>query len=336
MMPKYNFDRIKVLVTSACNSNCTHCFRFRDKNTFTLSPEKLIEIVDFGIINGCRNFSFSGGEFFTHPFAYGLIDYCISKNVNISILTNALELDRDYFGKNDKKDLISFQVSVDGMEYQHDLRRGQGAYKRTIENVEFLYSCGYKIAAKMVLDEHNYTDFLDVIKLPWFYQVLVLPVADFSGNTDLSVVSDGMKMYEETVMLIYKQMATYHTSQYHCNCFPNEIAIKYNGEVFPCTEAREHDEFSMGNITSRSIADVISTYDNSTENKMKCRDIRVESCAQCEFNEICHQGCRLRALHYHGDMNAPDPFTCRVFKNEFLEVPIGLLFWGRNTEHAMK
>jgi len=332
MVPKYNFDRIKVLVTSACNSNCTHCFRFRDKNTFTLSPEKLIEIIDFGIINGCRNFSFSGGEFFTHPFAYGLIDYCVSKNVNVSILTNALELDRDYFAKNEKKDLISFQVSVDGMEYQHDLRRGQGAYRRTIDNVEYLYMLGYKLSAKMVLDEHNYIDFIDVLQLPWFDNVLVLPVADFNDIKTDTDNTDNIKQYEEAVMFIYRQMSTYHQSQYSCNCFPNEIAIKYNGEVFPCTEAREHDEYSMGNIIDHSISDVIRDYEQRNNNKLACKGIVVEKCNSCVSKGVCNQGCRLRAKHFFGKFDAPDPFNCRVFQDEYQGYAIGKLFWGIKKE----
>lgn len=334
MVPKYNFDRIKVLVTSACNSNCTHCFRFKDKNTFTLSPEKLIEIVDFGVQNGCRNFSFSGGEFFTHPFAYGLIDYCVSKNVNVSILTNALELDRDYFSKNDKRDQISFQISIDGMEYQHDIRRGKGSYQRTISNVEFLYSLGYKLSAKMVLDEHNYVDFIDVLQLPWFDSVLVLPVADFNDTKTDTVNSDSIKQYEEAVMYIYRQMSTYHQSQYSCNCFPNEIAIKYNGEVFPCTEAREHDEYSMGNITEVSIDDVISDYVLNNHNKLECKAVEVEKCASCSSRAMCSQGCRLRAKHFFGEFNKPDPFNCRVFNDDFSDIAIGKLFWGLNNRKA--
>ena len=209
------------------------------------------------------------------------------------------------------------------MEYQHDLRRGKGSYQRTIRNVEFLYSLGYNLSAKMVLDEHNYVDFIDVLQLPWFDSVLVLPVADFNDTKTDTVNSDRIKQYEEAVMYIYRQMSTYHQSQYSCNCFPNEIAIKYNGEVFPCTEAREHDEYSMGNITEVSIADVISDYVLNNHNKLECKAVEVEKCASCASRAMCSQGCRLRAKHFFGEFNKPDPFNCRVFNDDFSDIAIG-------------
>lgn len=328
-MPKYHFDRIKVLVTSACNSNCTHCFRSKEKNSSTLSQDKLLEIVDFGIDNGCEEFSFSGGEFFTHPFAYGLIEYCISKNVTISILTNALEIDLDFFTKIKNKGLISFQISIDGMREQHDFRRGLNSYDRTIKNVELLHSLGYKLTAKMVLDEYNYMDFIDVIQLPWFNKVLVLPVANFNDSMTSPNSCTNTKMYEKSIMYIYSQLLKNESNVYHCNSFPNELAIKYNGEVFPCTEAREHDEYSMGNIIEESIYNVIQKYEN-TENKLNCKNIKIEECNSCTAKDFCNQGCRLRALRFHGSAMAPDPFNCRIFKGDFLEIPIGNLFWGKH------
>lgn len=328
MSSKYSLDRIKVLVTSACNSNCTHCFRNKDKNTYSLSKEKLIEIVDYGISNGCREFSFSGGEFFTHEFAYGLIEYCLSKDVYVSILTNALEFDCAFFSRIEKKDFISFQISIDGMEYQHDLRRGQGAYRRTIENVQFLYSLGYSIAAKMVLDKHNYTDFVDVLQLPWFHNILVLPVADFDGTNDSSVMANDTQEYEEAVVHIYRHLSVLQQNQYGCDCFPHELAIKYNGEVFPCTEAREHDVFSMGNITDRSLDDVIQTYEINCCEKLNCQEYVVEQCGDCPSKRLCKQGCRLRALRYHGDLRMSDPFNCRIYRDKHKETPLGRLFWG--------
>ncbi len=325
---KYNFNRIKVLVTSACNSNCTHCFRFSDKNIYILPDEKLIEIVNFGIDNGCNNFSFSGGEFFTHPFAYKLIEYCILKKVNISILTNALEIDKLFFKNVFEKELISFQVSIDGMEQKHDLRRGLGSYNKTIENVKFLYNNGYQITAKMVIDEKNYVDLIDVIKLPWFDKVLVLPVADFSGKINHKNKTDSFIEYEKVITYMYRKMATDYNNQYLCNGFPNELAIKYNGDVFPCTEAREHNEYSMGNILKKSIACVIDEYSNKNNNKLNCSQIKVKKCQLCNFKNICQQGCRLRAKHFFESFNAPDPFNCRVFNKEYIDIPIGKLFWG--------
>ena len=325
MDTKYSFERIKVLITSACNSNCTHCFRNKEKNSTYLTESKLKEIIDFGVKNNCNYFSFSGGEFFTHPFAYGLIDYCVLQKTNINILTNGLDIDIDYFANLQDKELVSFQISIDGLQDKHNERRGEGSFQKTIYNVRKLYSLGYVLSAKTVLDEYNYKDFIDIIKMPWFNRFLVLPVA--SNQNGFLISDESLREYEKTMTLIYKNQIVYDNSKYQCNCFPKELAIKYDGGVYPCTEAREHGEFLIGNITNKTLEKVLLEYEKK-EDKLRCQSVKVEECESCVSKDICHKGCRLRALRYYGYINAPDPFNCRLFNNENLDVPIGKLFWG--------
>lgn len=328
-MSKYNIDRIKVLVTSACNSNCTHCFRSKDKNTEFLTEEKLKEIVDFGIENNCRYFSFSGGEFFTHPYAYGLIDYCLSKKAKVSILTNALDINIAYFSSNHYQEYVSFQISVDGLEEAHDRRRGIGSYKKTINNAKQLFDLGYTLTAKMAIDEQNYMDFINVLNLPWFSKLMVLPVALSSETLIKDCSLQQHDEYETVIDLIYKESLLINGDGFHCGSFPDELAIKYDGNIYPCTEAREHNEYVMGNILNKSLNEVIEQYELNNKH-LPCRTISVYECNICDYNSICKQGCRLRAFRYYGDFSKPDPFTCRIFKKDFKDIPIGKLMWGEH------
>lgn len=325
---QYNFERIKVLITSACNSNCTHCFRNVDKNTTEISWSKLKEIVDFGVANSCQLFSFSGGEFFTHLAAYDLIEYCLAQNVHVSILTNALQIDIPFFERVKNKSLVSFQVSIDGLKENHDSRRGTGAFDKTIFNVKQLYSLGYTLSAKTALDENNYADIAKIIQMPWFSNFLVLPVALSAKDCVNKVMKAEYKKFEQVIQIIYKELASININNHQCHCYPQELAIKYDGGVYPCTEAREHNEFLIGNITDRSIRDVLAEYESSPEKKFICSQAKVQACEKCLYNLACNHGCRLRALRFHGNFLSPDPFNCRVFNNEHLDTPIGQLFWG--------
>ncbi|MCH5179735.1 MAG: radical SAM protein [Erysipelotrichales bacterium] len=315
-----------MLITSACNSNCTHCFRSLDKNTKEIPFGKLKEIVDFGIENNCKQFSFSGGEFFTHPAAYELIDYCLLKNVRISILTNALQINIPFFEKVKNKELISFQISIDGLKEKHDMRRGKGSFEKTIANVKQLHKLGFYLSAKTVLDENNYTDIVDIFQMPWFSNILVLPVALSSQMIGNKIISPEYRSFEQTIELIYKTLVK--NDNYKCRCYPQEIAIKYDGGVYPCTEAREHEEYLIGNITSKSIIDVLNEYELNQENKFVCPKDKIEFCETCLHNSICNHGCRLRALRFYGDIHSPDPFNCRIFFGKHKNIPIGKLFWG--------
>lgn len=323
----FSYHRIKVLVTSQCNSTCKHCFRSLEKNSESLSKDEIFHIIDYGIENDCNYFSFSGGEFFTHPAAYDIITYCMVKDVRIDILTNGLEIDLDYFSKNSYQRSITFQVSVDGLEHSHDMRRGEGSYKRTMGNVKELHKMGYQLRAKTVLDETNYKDIIEIMSLPWFFNIAVLPVAKFT-NTVMGpqdpVVNEE---YESVIEFLYRKNIAVNSSGFICNHFPNELAIKYNGDVFPCTEAREHGYFLIGNIRKTPIKELISKYVKD-EASIPCSNIVVAKCQSCEHLNICKQGCRLRALRYHGSLLYPDPFACRIFRGESAEVPIGRLIWG--------
>ncbi len=324
----YNFQRIKVLITSGCNSNCVHCFRNKEKNTELISFDKLKEIVDFGVKNGCRHFGFSGGEFFTHPNCYDLINYCLKQEINIKILTNAIQIDVDFFSKILKKELISFQVSIDGLEKSHDNRRGKGSFQTTIENVKKLYSLGYKLTTKMVLDTENYMDFPSVLEMPWFDKVLVLPMA-FYNEDSMDYDIEEYKAYEEVMQIIYQRMLLNGQQVIDCMGYPNELAIKYDGNVYPCTEAREHNEFLMGNVTNKSLEEVLRAYDESDQEKLDCKNVKIEKCLKCRHKNICNSGCRLRALRFNGDFFSHDPFNCRIYNNEYTNIPIGKLLWGK-------
>ena len=141
-------------------------------------------------------------------------------------------------------------------------------------------------------------------------------------------MASDMQEYEEAVEHIYRHLSVQQQNHYGCDCFPREIAIKYNGEVFPCTEAREHDMYSMGNIMDRPLEDVIQSYEENCCDKLNCQEYVVEQCVDCPSKCLCKQGCRLRALRYHGDLSMPDPFNCRIYRDEHKETPIGRLFWG--------
>ncbi|MCM1009085.1 MAG: radical SAM protein [Ruminococcus flavefaciens] len=321
-------ERIKVLITSACNSNCTHCFRRADKNTMQISWEKLKEIVDFGIENSCQLFSFSGGEFFTHPHAYDLIGYCLERNVNVSILTNALQIDIPFFKNITDKSKLSFQISIDGLKSKHDLRRGNGAFEQTMVNVKELYNLGYVLSAKTALDEINYIDITEILKMPWFSSFLILPVAFANNANHQQGVSADYKKLEQVIQIIYKNDALRKGVNYRCLCYPHELAIKYDGSVYPCTEAREHNEFMIGNITNKPLRKVIAEYELSPTQKFICPQSDVEVCKTCSQNAVCSHGCRLRALRFTGNFLGVDPFNCRVFKDDFSNIPIGQLFWG--------
>ena len=330
---KLKLDQMKILVTSECNLNCTHCFRSADKHKYFISNAKLIELADFAIETSCDSISFSGGEYFMHPFAYELLDYCFSKKLRVKILTNATMIHKiEYFEKYKGTDLMSFQISLDGMKKNHDLRRGKGVFDLVISNVEKLRAFGIHTTASMTINQDNMFDVIDVLNLSCFDDFNFLPVA-FAGEEarhGRPHMNDKYKEYEEIIRAIYKSNNSVLGEDYRCRMFPHQLGIKYDGTVYPCAVARDYGIFYMGNLNERPIKDIVYDYLKSEKSKelleYKCNNI--PECNECSQKDVCSRGCRARAYKFFGKLLAPDPFCCKLFDKDFSDIPINCVFWG--------
>ena len=323
----YNFEMVRILTTSGCNLNCTHCYQFFEKNKFILPKDKIVDIIDYACKNKVENLVLSGGEFFTHPDAYEILDYCISKNVNTVIVTNATLINLEYFKHCKYKNLISFQVSIDGMKEKHDLRRGKGTFECTIKNMKQLYTMGFSITISMAIDENNYTDIIEVLNIPYANKVNFLPIA-YTGAAVINKENneDDYQKFNDVMIKIYKSETEMKVSK---NLFPNELAIKYDGGVYPSAVAQDYDILLMGNVLNKNIEDVINSYVCSDEfNKLKYDINKIDECNKCKAKNICNKGCRERAYKVYSTLSAPDPFCCKIYKNEFPDVSISDIFWG--------
>lgn len=329
------FDEIKVLVTSGCNLNCTHCFRSESKDEFSLSPKQLIEIVDFAQAHSTQSLSFSGGEFFVHPFAYQLLEYCFTRHLSVKILTNATHIDSSFFASNDYSEYVSFQVSVDGTRLTHDQRRGSGSFDLMMETVQKLAELGITVTASTVLDCYNYRDILDIVKLPYFSSFNFLPMASTNAHNSYmdDMPIDVLREYDETIKVLYQREAVFAPASYRCHMFPQGLGINFDGGVFPCAVARDYGMLQMGNLNERSLEDIVRTFPDTPNGKVVLgyQGNYISECDACDAHERCNRGCRVRSLKYHGEILSPDPFCCRIMINKHNNEPINCLFWGKKS-----
>lgn len=334
MSNRIKLDKIKVLVTSECNLNCTHCFRSFDKHKYFIPNHKLIELVDFAIDTRCESISFSGGEFFSHPFAFDLLNYCYEKKIKVKILTNAVQIgDIGFYKKYIGTDLISFQISLDGMKEKHDARRGSGIFERVMCNVEKLKKLGLHITVSMTVDQDNMYDVLDVLNLSVFDKHNFVPVAfagekTKQGRPDMS--DDLYAEYENIIRILYDRQAENIDVYERCRMFPHQLGIKYDGTVYPCAVARDYGIFCMGNINDNSITDIVNDFISTNEAKelLEYKSNDFEQCKNCKVSDTCNRGCRARAYKFFGKLQAPDPFCCKLYEIDHSDIPINCVFWG--------
>ena len=142
---------------------------------------------------------------------------------------------------------------------------------------------------------------------------------------------DEVREYEETIKLLYGRQEAYADSAYRCHMFPHGLGIKYDGGVYPCAVARDYGLLEMGNLNRESLASIVESYPGSLSGEAVLQYVGndIEECNSCDEKLRCNRGCRVRALKYHGNLLSPDPFCCRIIKNEHADESINCLFWGK-------
>lgn len=321
-------EQMRILVTSDCNLKCTHCYQHYDKNKWRLSFEKITELIDYAEKKHVNTLFFSGGEFFTHDSAYKIIESCMDKGLNITLATNGIYVNTDFFEKYAKLHKITFQISIDGMKMNHNKRRGESSFEKTMCTVKKLRNLGVPIICSMAVDETNFMDMIHVLHIPEFSKVNFLPVAHTGAAKNICRSYDDMayQYYEKTLLNIYRKHIALGKST---SLYPDSLGIKYNGDVYLSPVAQDMDVFCIGNIYEDSLDSILESYEKRDLYELIRRnnDILIE-CKKCEKNQQCVGKSIERAYKVNGNIEGSDPWGCRIFKNLYSEIPIGQVFWG--------
>ncbi|MFQ6749596.1 MAG: radical SAM protein [Clostridia bacterium] len=325
-------NSIEMCITSRCNLDCRHCYQKHDKNQFLLPYEKIIEAINYGISHNVSHLIISGGEACLHPNYYDIIDFVILKtNLNLTLVTNGTIINTEFFKKPNFLKRINFVISIDGTKPNHEQRRGVGTYDKTLNTIKTLQDFGFNVKINVTLDENNFLDFPEILKNDDFKHITFLPVG-FSGAAQENNMTSLNKDYEDLIKMIYEE--TEEASNYcrDCQLFPESLSLNYNGDIFPCSLARDFNLLKMGNIIGENIKTVIQNFIESEEGKnllnTNLKDL--PTCSACTHCEKCSKGCRIRALKYYHSLTAPDPFACKLHTNKFKTISFNKIYWGEN------
>lgn len=324
-----NMKKVEMCITSTCNLKCKHCYQHFEKNMFFLTKNKIFEIIDFVFEHGCKYIILSGGEIFTRNDIYDILDYILVKDIEVTLVTNGTLIDIDKISLFKGKKLL-FQISIDGDKERHDERRGTGNYDKTINIVRKLKKLGFRIKANVTIDNYNYQTVPSIINNPDFDEITFLPVANV-GAAKLNHNEKSLNELEQCIELLYKSVPKSRTICDKCCIFPNGISINYDGNVYPCSIARDFKIYLMGNLLNNSISEVITSFCKTEEANILMsykNNCQIDKCLKCENNNKCNQGCRMRALKVNGSIFSADPFCCKIFNGEYDESDYSDLYWG--------
>lgn len=141
-------------LSDECNLRCTHCYHFRSKNIHNYTPlpiDKWESKFKLLYKKGIRRVLLIGGE----PAVRMDVIECASRFFPyIDICSNGTIRVPDFY----KQKIF---VSIDGDEKTHDSIRGDGVFKKIINN----YRGDKRVVISMTVTKENYDKIEDVVKL---------------------------------------------------------------------------------------------------------------------------------------------------------------------------
>ena len=338
---------ILICPTFNCNLKCEYCFEGElTKRQTTLSEEqtrialhsceRIVE--DFNLK---PRFGIFGGEPFlikNYQQIKVIIDWANTNNMEISIPTNATQLEHfmEYLHKNFKKGVL--QMTLDGNEKEHNSRRGYkgtdgfNPFHKTTTNIDMALRAGLKIFLRINLDKENIgnLDFLiNFIKdKNWLkfenFRVGITNIVNHkseNNNTyydEYELYSDAQNIlkkypeYEdfidlkmlrvlshiEAILTGKKQQSS--PKLYYCEACKSQFVFGADGLIYPCTEVMGDEKEAIGRFLPELVID-----DEKKDLWQKRNVFNIKECSQCEIFSFCGGGCAVSAKYIKGGIGEP-------------------------------
>lgn len=339
-------------ITTECNNNCTHCYMFdeatyeQEKNN-TLALNDLKEV--FKKIEQFENLypvvfnsiTVTGGDPLLRSDAMDFLAFLKEKNRKVSllgnpeILTDAIVCQLKHIG------ISGYQLSLDGLEKNHDYVRYQGSFAETLSKIDLLNKYEIPVFIMFTLYPENAEELIPLVK----FLVANKKISGFSfdigsyvGNAKQKEVSTPsiqnlFDQYMELKDTIIKSNPAIHidekcnllkltknknkkfypivpeTTPFVTGCYVGwrSMSILSDGTVFPCRRI----PIAIGKLPEDNLEDI---WLNSELLKDFRRPDKFEQCKNCQL--IAH--CRGCGSNIYGKTNNPQGKYDLCFKDDFI------------------
>ncbi|MGL5087145.1 MAG: radical SAM protein [Clostridium sp.] len=343
-------------VTMGCNMHCMHCGSacsspMKDE----LSTEDALKLIDQMKAVGLKGVTLSGGEPTTRKDIFILAESLRKNNILVSMISNGWLIDEDMIDKLIKIGMSNISMSLDGLEYTHDLIRKKGAFKRVMNTLDLLHQKGLSSGIITTVNKMN----IDELPLIWevlkqkfatHWQVQIsLPMGNLKDNEEMMMLEP--KDLEKIISYLYGFMKTskdgnpkiylgdnigyYNTNEVEikakqtsyddaiwsgCGAGKSGFGVLHNGDIVPCTSLRSK-EYIEGNIKNCSLVDL---WENGFKKFRQFSADKLEGlCLDCMYSTMCKGGCTNSRFCVQGKINSENIYCLYNFavKQECESIP---------------
>jgi len=333
---------IDLAITSSCNLRCKHCYLADLKNAnITIRLPKIMEILTDANELGADHVTLTGGEPTIHPEFFKILDFAKSLGYKITIFTNATLIDKEFAAKLSKYDIEVIQVSLEGLREHHDAVRGKGMFDKTVSGIKNLVENNIRVTVntqltKGILDTiKEYVAFLKSLGV----SKLLLTIPAAAGEAKANNISFPDDRIEEVRKLLrinkmkdeLLSMEVDDTPKRTCSALIHQLAINFDGTVYPCHYFRSIHQYSLGNVYVERLRDIYLSWVNSDAELIRYHKYGVSQCNSCPFKTVCG-ACAGRIFSLYKSFSGPDLLYCRLFGKELMpkNIVLSQLVWGRD------
>jgi SynChlorMet cassette radical SAM/SPASM protein ScmE len=161
---------VDIAITGKCNLTCQYCFYADEMVARTNLPtERWLSFFDelgrLGVMTVCL----TGGEVFTRPDLFELIDGVIANRMRYQLLTNGTliterTLKNFEVGKRRSR-LDSIQVSIDGSTAEIHDRSRPNSFNRAVRGLKLLLQAGFPVTVRVTINRFNVDNLEEVAHL---------------------------------------------------------------------------------------------------------------------------------------------------------------------------
>lgn len=310
--------RFFIEITYNCNLRCRHCYRGEDVSSREMSSvfmkkEKIFQILDEMEKMGVVEVFITGGEPFTHPDIWEILEYASSKNLIVTVLTNGNFLtDPETVKKLKDFNIYDYRISVYGNKEHHDyMTQIPGSHDKSLKalrNINEILGLG---TAAFVVTTANYDDCREVLS---YFEGTTINVSMNSMLTPTAkgdLHPTGMRISPEQ----YRKMIVdfeLPLSGSRCSAGLSRFRISPNGDVNPCELIPGH---TFGNIYEKTLTEIMDSDERKEFIKMFEDVLENHPCNACEMKGECNF-CPALFLQENGDFKKPIQYLCDITRQK--------------------
>ncbi len=154
---------VDIAITGRCNLRCKYCFYADEMTALSDLPTErwLAFFEELGGL-GVMDVSLTGGEAFTRPDLFDLIDGIIANRMRYNILSNGTLIDDKVLAQFEvgkrRLRLDYIQVSIDGSCAEVHNKSRPNSFERALRGLQLLKETGFPVAVRMTINRHNLHD----------------------------------------------------------------------------------------------------------------------------------------------------------------------------------